>query len=118
MTFEFWCAIAGLLFLGMALIPNRLDKWPLTTAIIYLGVGLLLGPMVWNKLRFSPLQHGELLEHLAEVAVIISLFSAGLKLRLPLSDRRWLVPLRLAFISMAVTVGLVTLVGVYLLKLP
>jgi NhaP-type Na+/H+ or K+/H+ antiporter len=117
-SFEFWCAIVGLLLLGMALIPNRLDKWPLTTSVIYLGVGLVLGPLLWNKIQLKPLEHGELLERLAEIAVLISLFSAGLKLRLPLSDWRWLVPLRLAFVSMTLTVLLVTLIGFYLLKLP
>jgi NhaP-type Na+/H+ or K+/H+ antiporter len=117
-TFEFWCAIAGLLLLGMALIPNRIEKWPITSSMVYLGVGLLLGPLALNKIRLTPLEHSELLERLAEIAVIISLFSAGLKLRLPLNDRRWLVPLRLSFLSMMLTVLLVTLVGVYLLKLP
>lgn len=118
MTFEFWCAVAGLLFLGMALIPNRLQNWPITTSAIYLGAGFLLGPQVWDALRLSPLENGELLERLAEVAVIISLFTAGLKLRLPLSNRRWMVPLRLSLVSMTLTVGLIALVGFYLLKLP
>lgn len=102
----------------MALIPKRIDQWPLTTSIIYLGVGLLLGPLVFHKIDLRPLEHGELLERLAEVAVLISLFSAGLKLRLPFSDKRWWVPLRLAFVSMMLTVLLVTIAGVYLLKLP
>ncbi len=102
----------------MALIPNRLQNWPVTTSAIYLGAGLLLGPHVFDAMRLSPLENSELLERLAEITVVISLFTAGLKLRLPLSNRRWMVPLRLAFISMTLTVGLITLVGVYLLKLP
>lgn len=58
------------------------------------------------------------MERIAEVAVLVSLFTAGLKLRIPLGDRRWLLPLRLAVVSMTVTVGLIALAGVYLLGLP
>jgi len=52
------------------------------------------------------------------MAVIISLFTAGLKLRLPARHGRWAVPLRLASVSMILTVGMVALAGVYMLKLP
>lgn len=117
MSFEAWCAVAGALLLGVALTRNLLKSWPLTTSAIYLGLGLLLGPLVLGKLHFEPLKHTELLERVTEVAVIISLFSAGLKLRLPFEDGRWKGPLRLALISMTITIGLVTLVGYYWLGL-
>ena len=117
MSFEAWCAVAGALFLGVALTRNLLRGWPITTASIYLGLGLLLGPLVLNKLHFEPFKHTELLERVTEVAVIISLFSAGLKLRLPFQDGRWKGPLRLALISMTLTIGMVTLVGYYWLGL-
>ena len=52
------------------------------------------------------------------MAVIVSLFTVGLKLRVPLSDRMLRLPLRLAFGSMMVTVALVALVGVLWLGLP
>jgi NhaP-type Na+/H+ or K+/H+ antiporter len=57
-------------------------------------------------------------ELVTEVAVIVSLFTAGLKLRLPLRDRAWRAPLRLATVSMLVTVGLITVVGTAWLGLP
>ncbi len=117
MSFEAWCAVAGALLLGVALTRNLLSGWPLSTAIIYLGLGIVLGPLVLNKLHFEPFKHTALLERVTEVAVIISLFSAGLKLRLPFEDGRWKGPLRLALISMTLTIGLVTLVGYYWLGL-
>ncbi len=117
MSFEAWCAVAGALLLGIALTRNLLKDWPLTTSAIYLGLGLILGPLVLNKLHFEPFKHTELLERVTEVAVIISLFSAGLKLRLPFEDGRWKGPLRLALVSMTITIGLVTLVGYYWLGL-
>ncbi|MGE5320759.1 MAG: cation:proton antiporter, partial [Hyphomicrobiaceae bacterium] len=75
-------------------------------------------PAGWAILTPHPLIHAALLERVAEIAVLISLFSAGLKLGLPLSDRYWLLPLRLAFVSMTLTVALIALVGVLGLGLP
>ncbi|WP_202973450.1 cation:proton antiporter [Abditibacterium utsteinense] len=118
MKFESWCAVAGVLLLGMALIPSRLKGWPLTTSTIYLGIGMLFGPLLAGKISLSPFQNGELLERLTEIAVLISLFTAGLKLRSPLSEGKWKIPLRLAFISMTITVFLIAIAGVFGLGLP
>ena len=46
--------------------------------------------------------------------MLISLFAVGLKLGLPFSDRRWRLPVRLAFVSMAVTVALMAAIGAWL----
>lgn len=58
-----------------------------------------------------------LLERLAELVLLISLFAVGLRLEVPLWDTRWRLPLRLAFVSMAAMVALVTAVGVFWLGL-
>jgi NhaP-type Na+/H+ or K+/H+ antiporter len=59
-----------------------------------------------------------IVERITEVAVIVSLFTAGLKLRVPLRDPLWRLPVVLASWSMALTVGLIALVGVVALELP
>jgi NhaP-type Na+/H+ or K+/H+ antiporter len=59
-----------------------------------------------------------IIERIAEVALLISLFSVGLKLGLPFSSPHWRLPLRLAFVSMALTVGLIAAVGFFVLDLP
>jgi NhaP-type Na+/H+ or K+/H+ antiporter len=59
-----------------------------------------------------------MLERVSEIAVIISLFTAGLKLRLPGSDRRWRAPLLLAAVAMVLTIAGITAVGVVVLALP
>ena len=51
--------------------------------------------------------HASALERVTELAVIVSLFTAGLKLRVPVLDRRWLIAVRLAVVSMTMTVALV-----------
>ena len=113
MDFNLWFIVAGILFVVMALSVTALRRLPLTTSILYLAVGVALGPAVMGILKLDPLEESRLVERVAEVAVIISLFTAGLKLRLPLRDDRWRLTLRLAFVSMTLTVGLITAAGVY-----
>ncbi|MDO9020440.1 MAG: cation:proton antiporter [Deltaproteobacteria bacterium] len=113
-----WFLIIGGLLVLMALVGSLVKRLPLSTSVIYLCVGFALGHHGLGLLRIDPLAGSGLLERLSEVAVIVSLFTAGLKLRSPLRDGRWHLPLRLATVSMAVTVGLVALVGVHLLRMP
>jgi len=95
-----------------------LKRLPVTPAIIYLAVGLLVGPTVLNVFHFNPLKESALLEVLTEVAVLISLFSAGIKMPVPVSFARWRTPILLASVSMAVSVGMVAAFAYYLLGLP
>ncbi|MFP2933008.1 cation:proton antiporter [Pyxidicoccus sp. 3LG] len=111
-----WYLIIGLLLVAMALGGSVLKRLPLSTSLLYLGVGFALGRVGLGHL--DPLAQAPLLERLTEVAVIISLFSAGLKLRRPLKDPEWRVALRLALGAMVLTVALVALVGVSALGLP
>lgn len=118
METTFWFLIIGALLILMALLSSLLRRLPLTAAIVYLAVGVLIGPYGLGIGAFDPLSDATLLERLTEIAVIVSLFTAGLKLRVPFRDRQWRIPLRLAFGVMVLTVGLVTLVGVGWLGLP
>ena len=113
-----WFVVVGTLLVGMAAASTVVRRLPLTTALLYLVAGVALGPVGAGFVRLEPVRDSALLERLAEVAVLISLFGAGLKLRTALSDRRWQLPVRLATISMVLTVALVAAVGVYGLGLP
>src|SRR5688500_14734316 len=100
-----WYVIAGVLLIGMALAGTVLKRLPLTAAMFYLAAGATLGPWGVGLLRVDAIQDASWLERLTEVAVIISLFTAGLKLRLPASDRRWRVAILLATVAMMLTIG-------------
>lgn len=113
-----WFLLVGGLLLFMALTTSRLKALPITSAIIYLAVGLILGPTVLHVFHFNPLKESALLEVLTEVAVLISLFAAGVKMPAPISWRRWRTPVLLATVSMAVTVAMVAGFAYYLLALP
>ncbi len=118
MTNTQWFLLVGGLLLARGLTASLLKSLPVTPAIIYLAAGLLVGPMVLNVFHFNPLKESALLEVLTEVAVLISLFSAGIKMPVPVSFSRWRTPLLLATFSMAVSVGLVAAFAYYLLGLP
>ena len=120
MPFLAWFLLIGLLLMLMAVVKSALDRLPLSASLLYLGAGVAAGPAGLGLLSFDPLgdDGAPVLERLAEVAVIVSLFSAGLKMRRPVGDGRWWLPVRLALVSMTVTIGLITAVGVYLLGLP
>jgi len=118
MTSAQWFLLVGGLLLVRALTAPILQRLPVTPAIVYLAVGLLVGPTVLSLFHFNPLQESALLEVLTEVVVLISLFSAGVKMPVPVSLARWRTPILLATVSMAVSVGLVAAFVYFLLGLP
>lgn len=118
MTNAQWFILIGGLLLVRGLTPSVLKRSPVTAAMIYLAVGLLVGPSVLNLFHFNPLKESALLEVLTEVAVLISLFSAGVKMPVPFSFSRWRAPLMLATVSMSITVALVAAFAYYVLGLP
>ncbi|MHB1249163.1 MAG: cation:proton antiporter [Polaromonas sp.] len=118
MTNDQWFLMVGGLLLVMGLTFTVLKRSPITAAIIYLAVGLVVGPSGLNMFRFNPLKESALLEALTEVAVLISLFSAGVKMPVPFSFARWRTPILLATVSMAATVAMVAGFAWYVLGLP
>ena len=118
MTEAYWFTTAGLLLVGIVLASTLLRRLPISTAIIYLGVGLLLGPGALGLLSWDAVREAEILKYITEVAVIVSLFTVGLKWRTPLTADFWSLPVRLATVGMVLTICAVTLIGTTLLALP
>lgn len=118
MANEQWFLLVGGLLLLMGLSPSLIKRVPFTPAMVYLAVGLVAGPTFLNAYHFNPLKQSALLETLTEVALLISLFAAGVKMPVPFNFFRWRAPILLAFISMSVTVGLITVFASYVLDLP
>ena len=118
MTSAQWFALVGGLLLVMGFTKTIIQRSPVTSSMIYLAVGLLVGPTVLNLFHFNPLKQSALLEILTEVVVLISLFSAGVKMPTPFKFKRWQNPILLASVSMAITVLLVAAFAYYYLGLP
>lgn len=118
MEAKLWFIILGLVFSIMAFSATIVRRMPLTTALVYLPVGWLIGPHGLGLLHIDLRTDSVLIQHVAEVVVFTSLFSAGLKLRSSWLTWRWRLALRLSFLAMAITVGLIALASRFLLGLP
>jgi sodium/hydrogen antiporter len=118
MTNPQWFMLVGGLLLVMGLTSTILQRSPVTSSIIYLAVGVIVGPTVLNLFHFNPIKESALLEVLTEVVVLISLFSAGVKMPAPFSFARWHKPILLATVSMVLSVALVAAFAYYVLGLP
>jgi sodium/hydrogen antiporter len=112
-----WLLVMGVLLLTMVLVNSALYRLPLTSPMVYLAIGWVLGPAIMDVLRPDPVAQSVLLERIAEMGLLVSLFAVGLQLRLDVWDRRWRLPLKLAFVSLSFTVAMVAAVGVLLLGL-
>lgn len=117
-TFTLACIVAGALLIAMTLGGSFIARLPLSAAMLYLGVGVAVSPVGLGLLKLDAMKNTVLLERLTEVAVLVSLFTCGMKLEFRFKDRRWRVPVQLATLSMLLTVAAVTALGVYALGLP
>jgi NhaP-type Na+/H+ or K+/H+ antiporter len=118
MSIASWALFVGALMVTMVLAGTLLGRLPLSSAMVYLALGWVLGPGVMNVLRPDPSLHRAALERLAEIALLISLFAVGMQLGVPMRDVRWRLPARLAIVSMAAMVTMIAAIGVWLLDLP
>lgn len=101
--------------LGLA--SAHVQRLPISTSLVYLGLGFALGPkgLGWLELSFQP--DNVWFERLTEVAVIVALFLSGMKLRLPLRHKAWAASLRLAGPVMLICIGGVALFAHFALGL-
>ncbi|AKJ30254.1 cation:proton antiporter [Caldimonas brevitalea] len=113
-----WFVLVGAVLIVMAFSSRWVQRLPLSPAILYLGVGALVGPLGANMLSVEPMRHAAQLELLTEIAVLITLFAVGLRLRIPFSLAEWAVPIRLATLGMVLTTALTALVAWALLGVP
>ena len=112
-AFNLGVLIIGLLLIVMTMGSSFVSRLPLSAAMLYLGAGVAIGPLGLGLVQLDALENRVLLERVTEIAVLISLFTAGMKLELPLHDKRWRIPIQLATLSMVLTVAAVTALGVY-----
>lgn len=116
-----WFIVIGVILIGMALLDSVVDRLPLSKGLIYLVIGLLLGPGALGWLDLHPVSAAPTLEVLFLIAVLVSLFTVGLKLRTSgtfFTKRLWRLPLRLAGPAMLITIALLASFGAFVLGLP
>lgn len=91
-----WLALSGVLLLAFSLASGYVKRLPISSALVYLVVGFLLGPSVLGWLELRVVGESAWFERLTEMAVVVALFISGLKLRLPLRHQAWAAVWRLA----------------------
>lgn len=117
MTIPNWLLFLGLLLLTMLVVNTALRRLPLTSAMVYLVIGWVLGPAVLGSLRPDPRMHAALLGAAAELGLLISLFAVGMQLRTASPARQWWLPAKLAFVSLGLMVLMISAAAVAFLGL-
>lgn len=110
--------VMGVALLGAALYPLRPKAIPLSLPVIYLSLGFLLPWIIPGLPELNPLRYGVYTEHLTELAVIISLTTAGLKIDRIEGWNRWNTTWRLLGITMPLCIAALAFSGTWLLGLP
>lgn len=106
----------GVLFVGLTLFAavvalTKEHERAFTSAVVYLtlgAVGALLVDLVGVRL-LDPHEDAVVIERLAEFAVIVALFGAGLKIERPVGWPEWRSPAVLLALVMPITIGAVAL---------
>ncbi len=112
-----WSLLAACIFLLAALGRGPLRRWPVSMPAIYLLVGAAVGPWGTGLLDFELIKHVKVVESVTEIAVLISLLSAGLQLK-PQWHHYVRAPIPLASVTMVITIAGVAMLGTFLLDLP
>ena len=111
-------ALVSAVLLAIALTSAYIRHMPVTTAALYLALGVAVGPVGFGLTSVDFVRDSVLFEHLTELAVIVSLFVGGLKLRLPLKHPAWRAAFRLAGSVMVLTICGIATFSHFALGLP
>jgi NhaP-type Na+/H+ or K+/H+ antiporter len=103
--------LGGLALLGSAVLPRLLADAPLAYPPLYVGAAWAVVAVVPQLTAPDPLEGLELVEHLTELGVIVSLMGAGLRIDRPFGWRAWSTTWRLLAITMPLSIGLSALLG-------
>ena len=107
--------VIGLLLLLFTMGSGWIKRLPLSYALIYLVVGICLGPYGINLIQIQ--LQTKFLERVTEFVVIVSLFSCGLKMNRPLRLRAWNSTIRLIAFLMPISIFAIAAISHWLLNL-
>ena len=105
--------VIGLLLLGVTLGSGWIKRLPLSYALIYLIVGIMLGSYGLGLIEIRP--DTQFLERLTEFVVIVSVFGCGLKINRPLKLWAWQSTIRLIGLLMPICIFALAAIAHYVL---
>jgi NhaP-type Na+/H+ or K+/H+ antiporter len=101
---EWALAVVALALIAFGVVSRRVDGTPVTPAIIFVGVGLLVGAHGLDLVDPSP--SGESVKLLAEATLTVVLFADASRIDLRTLRREYVVPARLLGIGLPLTIAL------------
>lgn len=107
--------LAAAALLTLAFADKAVRAGPVTPALLYLGFGLAAGAVFGAPGSATLVAHAGVWVVGLELALLVSLFAIGLRLRIEPTWRAWRVALLLAGPGMAITIAVAAAVGVGLL---
>jgi sodium/hydrogen antiporter len=108
--------VIGLLLLLVTLSSGWISRLPFSYSLIYLVVGILLGPYGFRLIELRP--QAEVLERITEFTVLISLFGCGLKMNRPFQRWAWNSTVRLIGFLMPICIFSLAAIGHIFLGMP
>jgi sodium/hydrogen antiporter len=105
--------VIGFLLLFVTLGSGWIGRLPFSYALIYLCVGVALGPYGFHLIQLRP--GAEFLQRLTEFVVLISLFSCGLKMNRRFKLKTWKSTIQLIGLLMPISIFAAAAVGHWLL---
>ena len=117
--YEILLLLAGLVVLVGAVALSMQRGRPFSAALVYLVVGVAggLALRAFGISWYDPIGDAAIFGRAAEIAVVVSLFGAGVKLDRPLTWRAWRTTTLLLVVAMPLTIAGMALLGSWLLAL-
>jgi sodium/hydrogen antiporter len=97
-------AIVAATVLAVAAVSRRLTGTPVTTSMVFAGVGVLVGPLVIDEVTAAPA--GESVRVLAEATLAVVLFADASRIKPRVLGREYAVPLRLLGVGLPLTIAM------------
>jgi NhaP-type Na+/H+ or K+/H+ antiporter len=107
---EWGLAVVALALIAFGAVSRRVDGTPLTPAIIFAGIGLLVGARALGLVDVPP--NGEQVRVLAEATLTVVLFADASRIDLRQLKLEYAVPARLLGIGLPLTIAVGALLGV------
>jgi NhaP-type Na+/H+ or K+/H+ antiporter len=104
-------AFVGAAILGAAVLPLLLAGRPLSFPIVYVALGMAVFALPLRLPTADPLAEGDVVERMMELAVIVSLMGAGLKIDRTIGWASWRTTRRLLVLAMPLTIAGVAVLG-------
>ena len=105
-------AIVALAVLAVAAVSRRLSSTPVTPAMAFVAIGLLVGPLVLDEVNAAP--KSSIVRTLAEATLALVLFSDASRINARTLRRQSTIPVRLLGIGLPLTIALGSLLAAVL----